>query len=191
MPHPLKKTSKFLIQLFGQFQRVFSRNYQRRLNEDELVDLGLPSRESLLVLDLPLLLTGLGVYQGEAIVIRSSKSDKPYQNLVIDKLQYHALGHIELDTLKNLHCLAHRLEYEKRFYPQMTDLQRQAIIKLDECPLMNQCNALPLKPYEVEACNDAILSTQERKPDQNPPVPQCPMQNSELPCPLLYQKRIK
>ncbi len=184
----IKKSYKSLTRWFGQFRQDFYPTHQKLSHEGALADIGFERAEFLPVTDLPLSLIGLGVCQGEAIVIRSTGIGKPYQNLVIGKLQYLSLGHIDGDTVKRLHCLAHLIEYEKQSCQPMQDLQKQSTIKLDDCPFLNRHNSPFVEPFVREVYNDAIQPMQERGQAESQLTPLCQEPNSKYPCPLLYHK---
>ena len=188
MGYSIKKAYKSLAQWFGQFRQDFYPTHQKLSNADGLADICFQKEDFSPIRELPLLLTGLGVCQGEAIVIRSTGIGKPCQNLVIDKLQYRFLDCIHADTVKRLHCLAHRLEYQIQSCQQMQDSQKQATIKLDDCPFLHRHNVPFVEPFEGAICNDAIQPKQEQPLRESQLIPLCQEPNLKCSCPLLYHK---
>ncbi len=197
MANPLKKAGKSLARWFGQFQQAYFSKHQRLLDADGLVRLDLRRPESI-VREIPLSLIGVGVCQGEAIEIRSWRPDNPFQSLVAEKLQYRSVGLIDKDTVKRLHCLAHRLEQEILSSPQMQDSQKKPILELNACTLLNPDSQFLLKPSEGESCSDDVQQSPNKQIGQAQMPPQSKQLNPKLkthflvgkclqyPCPLLY-----
>jgi len=189
MSRSIRKFGEFLTLWFGQLKQGYFPKHQKLSSADGLVDVGLNYPLSSRIRELPLFVTGLGICQEEAIVIRSSQFREHFQNQVIEKLQYRDLCHIESDTLKHLHCLVLRIEHEKQSYQQTQDSQKQATIQLNDCPLWNRNNLSLSEPFGEAVYNDATQSKQEQRPIENPLLPLCQKSNSEYrSCPLLYHK---
>jgi hypothetical protein len=189
MGYSIRKFGKFLTRWFGRLKQVVSPRHLEPINECEFQDVSLPIPSFYVSgQDTTLFPIGLGVYRGEAIIIRSFGALPPYQSSVIEKLKIHHLSDIDTDTVQNLLWLAKNLEYEKQSYLLTKDLRKQEKEKRDECPLMSRCILLPLLPSEADICNDATQHKLKVKLEGSLQPQQCLTLNSSHSCPLLYHK---
>lgn len=126
--------------------------------------------------------TGVGVYRGVAITIQELGLLVSSHRWVNSILFRSDLPFVDKGTVSSLLCLAHRLEYEKQFVPQMTDSQKRERVKLDECPLVSMTDdILPLLAPSAKASDtDAVPEPEDKLPAQNPKCQQCQRLSSKL-----------
>jgi|GEM_PF-3364419 len=166
----IKKAYRFLNRWFDAARKGSFRGRRQPETEYQLavVDLPVPQPLFLSELDTTLFPIGLGVYQGEAIILRSFGDAPPNQCTVIEKLQYLHLPHIRKDKVRDLLCLVRLLTDEKLFYPETTDSQKTETVKLDACRLTCQCTFPPGQPCKA-ASDSASIPAQTKLPrEQNP-----------------------
>jgi hypothetical protein len=84
---------------------------------------------------------GVGVYQGEFVVIRQQLVDsKPTYRWVVHNLSTQNLANISSQIPKDLFRLASLLECQRQLYNQLKDLKRtDALLELRNCPLGALC----------------------------------------------------